>query len=94
MTSSTNRHIGAGTNIFMHLRKYNQQEEFWKASLDTFSYLHAEYFINPDVKSWREREIDRANKRLESQAHKFQIQQVIPKEQMIMDLIICTKEKI
>jgi len=94
MTSSTNRHIGAGTKIFMHLRKYNQQEEFWKASFDTFSYLHAEYVINPDVKTWRQREIDRANKRLESQAHKFQIQQVIPKEQLIMDLIICKKEKI
>jgi len=56
-----NRHIGAGTKIFMHLRKYNQQEEFWKANFDTFSYLHAEYFINPDVETWREREIDRAN---------------------------------
>ena len=61
MTSSTNRHIGAGTKIFMHLRKYNQQEEFWKANFNTFSYLHAEYFVNPDVETWREREIDRAN---------------------------------
>jgi hypothetical protein len=42
-------------NLRQILRKYNQQEEFRKANFNTFRYLHAEYFVNPDVETWRER---------------------------------------
>jgi len=53
----------AGTKIYQYLRKYNQQENFWKANFDAFRYLQTctSFGHSPvKVETWRQK--DGANK--------------------------------